>query len=115
MPSQLLASADAKVRFAVLVQAVRNRKVTQQLADDCEALSHKDTDAYVRGIALTCLSSFYSKTNNARIGALFATVVCDMNERTDVRRVAYSALSQMSEEIDLSHSPVAPAFRFPQI
>jgi hypothetical protein len=113
MPSELLGSDDAKVRFAALAQAVLQGEVTQELADKCEILARADSDADVRGTALTCLSSFYKRLNNRRIGALLATVVCNRLERTDVRWVAYSGLSQMPNAIDLSHSPVAPGFSFP--
>jgi hypothetical protein len=114
MPSELLGSNDARVRFAALAQAVLQGGVTQELADKCEVLARADSDADVRGVAVTCLSSFYRKQNNARIGALLASVVCDRDEHADVRWVAYSGLSHMPNEIDLAHSPHAPGFSFPR-
>jgi hypothetical protein len=111
-PFDLLRSADAKVRFAVVANALEIGEMSQAVADQCEALSRADTDPFVRGIALTYVSTFYSKKENRRIAALLATVVCDATEREDVRLAAYSGLGRMGKEYDLSHSLVAAGFSF---
>jgi hypothetical protein len=112
-PAELLRSSDARIRLAVLAQALDSQEMTQELADECEAMSRADTDSQVRGVALTCLSTFYRKKNNRRICTLLAAVVRDTTEREGVRCAAYSGLADMLEERDLSHSPFAPGFSFP--
>ena len=112
--ADLLASGDVKVRYAALAVSSMNRAINEEIATHCEKLARTDPEQSVRGLALTCLSSFYEKKNNARIGQLFATVVHDENESPDVRWVAYNGLCSLREEAHCSISATKPSSRFPE-
>lgn len=112
-PDHYVDSPDAKVRFAALAEIAANGVISETLAERCEAFAIQDSDAYVRGAAITCLCKYYRATNNRRIGQLFATIVHNEKERDDVRWVAYGGLGHLGDQLDWTHSPVVPGFSFP--
>lgn len=103
---------DPKIRFAALTLVWINDWITEEIADISEEMALSDPDENVRGQAIIGLTSFYDGTNNSRIGRFLAKIVCNEDEGTAVRKVAYRSLFLMPESIRLP-LPAATGFRFP--
>jgi hypothetical protein len=109
---QHLNNQDPKIRFAALALIHMNWGVTQQIADLCEKTARNDSDAKIRGLAITCLWSHYKEKSDSRIGKMLATIVCDEREDPDVREVAYRGLFYLREIVP-AQLPSPLGFKFP--
>jgi hypothetical protein len=104
--------SDPTVRFAAITVMHMKWGVSQRIADVCETLAVDDPDAKVRGAAVTCVGTYYRKTDHARIIKMLATIVVDEAEELGVREAAYNALFSLREPDPLKW-PLLPGFTFP--
>lgn len=107
-----LDNLDPKLRCAALCLITNHWGANQQFADKCESIVQQDADQEVRGVALSCLGSYYSGSSDRRIGQLLADKVSDETEPEMVRQAAYLALFEF-RKLPIDSWPRLSSFRFP--
>jgi hypothetical protein len=110
-----LCSPDPKIRYAALFVVAHHWGLTKEFADRCEDLVRNDPDTKVRIGALTKLGTFYSQSDDRRMGNILARIVYDAGQPIDLRTHAYRLLFLLrGMPLAVKEKVWSPEFRFPE-
>lgn len=96
-----LSHTDKNVRIvglSVLID-VWHAADTEFLAS-CERMIFHDSDQEVKAVAINCLSKCFEATNDQRVVQIFASLVKDELQVTELRTAAYFALLTVTGELE---------------
>ena len=107
--------SDPQLRCAAIFIIRRRWGATAELAQACEDMLFSDPSLKVQLQAVAALDGCYFGTDDPRIEATLAKLVCDDSQPDDLRRSAYVALFNISGmPVDAVLRAASPALRLPQ-
>lgn len=90
-----LRHADANVRMAALTIMTYHWGPNKDFAVECERMALTDPDPNVRAHALVNWSTCFAKTDDPRVGKVFAQIVLDESQYLECRKSAYFGLFEV--------------------